>query len=93
MMLQRFGDEVGSCAWDDTRSCTILAFTCRYYARGMFASDAMTTLASGAAATASAPVPLLDWPLRHISGGNICSGAQAFLKPDSASARPVGDSM
>ena len=55
----------------------------RYYARGVFASHAMTAAAPSAAAVASAPLPLLDWPLRHISGGSLCTGAQSVLKPES----------
>lgn len=68
----------------------LLACSRRYYARGMFASDAMTAAASGAAAMASAPLPLLDWPLRHISGGSLYAGAQADQQPGSAPARIVG---
>lgn len=57
-----------------------LFHSCRYYARGLFAAEPMMALPGTPGAAAAAPLPVLDWPLRHMSSGALASGLHRLFQ-------------
>lgn len=61
------------CAVSATMSSAAVPMS-RYYARGLFATPAMAAAPGTPTAALAAPLPVLDWPLRNLSGGSLAAG-------------------